>query len=181
MNRDAGRPSPLAGEGGTRAEGVGGRGASGDSRHKTLAEVRNREQLMKARAKSMRSSPTDAERRPWQILRAKRLSALKWRRQAEFDDRYIADFVCFAQRLIVEADGGQHSESVRDVARDQRFADQGFRVLRFWNHDILTNPDGVVDTILHAVSSFSAADAALPLSPTPLPQGERGSTGVHHV
>ena len=174
-------PSPLAGEGGTRAEGVGGRGAGGDSRHKTVTEAAARERLMTERAKAMRSSQTDAEHRLWQILRAKRLSDLKWRRQVEFDDRYIADFVCFAHRLIVEADGGQHCESAKDVIRDAWFADQGFRVLRFWNNEILMNPDGVVDTILHAVESFSAADAALPLSPTPPPQGGRGDfDGAHH-
>jgi acyl-CoA thioesterase YciA len=173
-------PSPLAGEGGTRTEGVGGRGAGGDSRHKTVTEAAACERLMKGRAKAMRSSQTDAEHRLWQILRAKRLCDLKWRRQVEFGDRYIADFVCFSRRLIVEADGGQHSEKARDVIRDAWFVDQGFRVLRFWNNDIMNNPDGVVDMILHAVASSSAADAALPLSPTPPPQGGRGKLGASH-
>jgi very-short-patch-repair endonuclease len=131
---------------------------------------------MLARAKHMRSNPTEAEARLWSILRAKRLGELKWRHQVVFDNRYIADFICFEHRLIVEADGGQHSENVRDAARDSWFADQGFRLLRFWNNDILANPDGVAAAILVAIESSCAADAARPLSPTPLPQGERGSS-----
>ena len=161
--------SPLAGEGGARAEGAGGRGAGGDRRQKTVAEATAREKLMKARAKTMRSGPTEAERKLWRILRAKRLEGLKWRHQVEFDDLYIADFVCFAHRLIVEADGSQHSKNERDLVRNQWFVAQGFRVLRFWNNDILLNPDGVVDTILHAVEFSCAADAARP-SPPPLPR-----------
>ena len=55
----------------------------------------------------------------------------------------MLDFVCFEKRLIIEADGGQHSESARDVERDRHFAAQGFTTLRFWNSDILANSDGV--------------------------------------
>ena len=164
----------------TRAEGVGGRGAGGDSRQKPLAEALARERMISDRAKTMRSSQTDAEKKLWQILRAKRLAELKWRRQVSFDDRYIADFVCFTHRLIVEADGGQHSECARDHLRDRWFSDQGFRVLRFWNHEILTNPDGVAMMILHAVESSCAADAARP-SPPPLPrEGGGEKLGASH-
>jgi very-short-patch-repair endonuclease len=159
-------PSPPAGEG-------LGRGVGGDSRQKTLAEVRDRRALMLARAKHMRSSPTEAEARLWSILRAKRLAELKWH-QVVLDDRYIADFVCFERRLIVEADGGQHAERECDAERDAWFSAQGFSVLRFWNNDILSNTDSVAIAILNAVESSGAADAARPLAPTPLPQGERG-------
>ena len=181
MSNAAPNSSPLAGEEGARAEGVGRRGAGGDSRQKTLTELIARERLMTARAKAMRSAPTDAEHRLWTILRAKRLRNLKWRQQVKFDDRYIADFVCFEHRMIVEADGGQHSESSGDAVRDAWFVDQGFRVLRFWNHDILTNSDGVAMMILQAVESSSAADAARP-SPQPLPRKGGGATnGASHA
>jgi very-short-patch-repair endonuclease len=101
----------------------------------------------------------------WSILRAKRLAGWKFKRQEQID-RYIVDFVCFRARLIVEADGSQHAESTADAQRDAYLFDQGFRVLRFWNNEILTNPDGVATAILAALET--------PL-PDPLPQGERES------
>ena len=78
---------------------------------------------------------------------------------------YIVDFVCFSARLIVEADGGQHCENLRDERRDAWLRGQGFRVLRLWNNEILTNPEGGATAILASLE---------PLSSTPLPQGERG-------
>ena len=97
----------------------------------------------------MRSTATDAERRLWAMLRAGRLGGLKFRRQVPIDG-YIADFVCFEARLIVEADGGQHADSAQDAARDAHFTMAGFRTLRLWNNEILTNPDGAARAILEA-------------------------------
>jgi very-short-patch-repair endonuclease len=95
----------------------------------------------------MRRTPTDAEAALWRILRDRRLATLKFRRQAPIPP-YIADFVCFAHRLIVEADGSQHAESARDAKRDAFLESQGFQVLRFWNADILARPRMIEDTIL---------------------------------
>ena len=103
-------------------------------------------------AKRMRREPTDAERKLWSILRAKRLAGWKFKRQEQID-RYIVDFVCFGARLIVEADGSQHAESAADAQRDAYLFAQGFNVLRFWNNDILTNPDGVATAILAALET----------------------------
>ena len=100
-------------------------------------------------AKTLRANGTDAERRLWQVLRAHRLGGLKFRRQVPING-YIVDFVCFELKLIVEADGGQHADSVSDMARDAHFAAAGFRTLRFWNNDILANLDGVATEILRA-------------------------------
>ena len=83
------------------------------------------------------------------MLRAKRMMGLKFRRQVPLGP-YIADFACVAQRLIVEADGGQHADSEHDAARDRWFAAQGFTVLRFWNTDILNEPEGVWRAICEA-------------------------------
>ena len=109
----------------------------------------------------MRIAPTEAEDRLWHILRAKRLEAYKFKRQLIIDD-YIVDFACLQQRLIVEADGGQHAENARDVRRDAYLRSQGFRVLRFWNNEIFENEEGVLTSIREALCR--------PLSPTPLPQ-----------
>ncbi len=157
-------PSPPAGEGGARAGGVGGRGGGA---YTPDHQLHARQKLMTERTKSMRREPTEAEKCLWSILRSKRLAGSKWRNQVNFEDRYIADFVCFQYRLIVEADGGQHSENRYDEQRDRWFAEQGFRILRFWNNDILSNLEGVATMILDALETN-------PSPQTPLPQGERG-------
>jgi len=81
------------------------------------------------RAKHMRRAPTDAEGAMWQLLRDRRLVNCKFRRQVPFRN-YILDFVCFEHRIVVEIDGGQHADSLRDKARDEALATEGFRVLR---------------------------------------------------
>jgi very-short-patch-repair endonuclease len=99
-------------------------------------------------AREMRADSTKAENLLWQALRNKQLEGLKFKRQVPMDG-YIVDFACFDARLIVEVDGGQHSESQRDVERDSHFTAQGFRTLRFWNDEIERNLDDVCRTILH--------------------------------
>ncbi|HXG80958.1 MAG TPA: endonuclease domain-containing protein [Sphingomicrobium sp.] len=146
-------PAPLPPKDG---RGVGERGA--------------RKKLLRSRAKGMRREPTPAEHRLWQILRAKRLAGHKFKRQLVLDD-YIADFACLQQRLIIEADGGQHCESDRDSVRDAYLQSQGFRILRFWNNEILENEEGVFLAILSALEDPSAQ----PLSR----RGERGLRSDH--
>jgi len=94
----------------------------------------------------MRREPTDAERALWLLLRDRRLASYKFRRQVPIG-AYIADFVCFSARLIVEADGGQHAESPADAVRDAALKAQGFRILRFWNNDILARPEAVAESV----------------------------------
>jgi very-short-patch-repair endonuclease len=167
-------PSPLAGEG----LGSGVRAAS--AAHKTVTDVLARKGLLLERARAMRSNPTDAERRLWSILRAKRLADLRWRRQVIIDDLYIADFICFEHRLIVEADGGQHAENPHDSDRDAYLTTQGFRILRFWNNDVLTNSDSVAEAILRAIDSSGAQTRADP-TPQPLSRKGRGAfAGAHN-
>ncbi len=102
----------------------------------------------------MRRGPTDAERRLWLRLRDGRLDGLKFRRQAPIGP-YIADFACFEARLVVEVDGGQHAESKYDRMRDHELIGRGFRVLRFWNHDVLRQTDDVVQTIYAAARGLA--------------------------
>ena len=104
---------------------------------------------------------TDAEQRLWYRLRAHRLSGASFRRQFPIG-RYIVDFVCLDARVIVELDGGQHADSIKDAARDGWLRSQGFKVLRFWNNDVLSNTNGVVQTIADAVSSVSPPSLTLP-------------------
>ena len=92
---------------------------------------------------------TDAERRLWAKLRLGQVADLRFRRQ-EVVGPYIADFVCWPLRLVIEVDGGQHSEPGIDGARDAYLSANGFRVVRFWNNEVLTNMDGVLQVIVEA-------------------------------
>jgi very-short-patch-repair endonuclease len=97
-------------------------------------------------AKSMRHEPTDAEAKMWRLLRDRRLSAFKFRRQVPLGS-YILDFVCFEHRFVVEIDGSQHVESSRDEARSRFLNAQGFEIARYWNNDVLKQPTAVLEDI----------------------------------
>ena len=99
-------------------------------------------------AKRMRADATRAENMLWQALRGSSLEGFKFRRQVPLDG-YILDFICFEARLIVEVDGGQHSQNPRDSERDAHFEQEGFETLRFWNHEVEGNSDAVCEHILH--------------------------------
>jgi very-short-patch-repair endonuclease len=118
-------------------------------------------------ARRLRRDQTDAERVLWFRLRDRRLNGLKFKRQVPID-KYIADFCCAEARLIVELDGGQHAtrdETNRTVILES----MGYLVLRFWNNDVLSNTDGVLEEILSAINHR----AQEPPHPDPLPSGER--------
>src|SRR5688572_22449162 len=88
------------------------------------------------RARRLRREQTDPERRFWYKVRNRRLGGYKFVRQEPIGP-YCADFVCRDQKLVVELDGGQHAENVRDCVRDAFLVSRGYRVLRFWNHEIM--------------------------------------------
>ncbi|WP_319796977.1 endonuclease domain-containing protein [Nitrobacter sp.] len=151
-------PSPLAGEGAERRWREAGEGSS-----------------RKATARSLRSRMTDAERKLWFALKDRRFQNLKFRRQVPVGP-YVADFLCFDLRLVVEVDGGQHAESVRNAERDRWFADDGFHTLRFWNNDVLSNLEGVLTII--AEGAATPHPTARLRSPPPSPTGGEGSKEV---
>lgn len=97
-------------------------------------------------ARRLRVNQTDAETVLWNRLRSRQIDGHKFVRQQPIIG-YICDFVCREKLLVIEVDGGQHAESAEDVIRDQRLADEGYKVLRFWNNDVLGNIDGVLSTI----------------------------------
>ena len=104
------------------------------------------------RARGLRETMTDAERKLWYRLRNRQLDGHKFRRQHEIDP-YIVDFVRAEAMLIVELDGGQHAEQQEyDDRRTRHLEAKGYRVLRFWNNDILGNPDGVARMIAQHLS-----------------------------
>jgi very-short-patch-repair endonuclease len=98
-------------------------------------------------ARAMRREPTEAEDRLWGALRGRRLDRIKFRRQVPVG-AYIADFLCAEAMLIVEIDGSQHSDSAYDLKRAAALKAHGFRVLRFWNDEVMRELDSVCDTII---------------------------------
>jgi very-short-patch-repair endonuclease len=120
-------------------------------------------------AKALRAKATDAEIALWRLLRSRRLADMKFRRQVPIGP-WILDFVSFEQRLVVEVDGGQHAENEYDERRDNDLSERGFRVLRFWNNDILMQPQSVmeliVDVVARSPSPVCAPGGAHPPSPT---------------
>ncbi len=138
---------------------------------------------MKEFSREMRKNPTDAENKLWQELRGKKLG-FRFRRQFVIDSKYVADFVCLEKRLIIECDGGGHSKNPLscgevlgadkdmlnhpDIQRDFYLESQNFRILRFWNNEILGNLEGVLSVIREALESsldFTNADSTHPLAP----------------
>jgi very-short-patch-repair endonuclease len=117
-------------------------------------------------AARLRREMTDAERALWSKLRGRRFQGFKFRSQWTLG-RCVADFCCLQARLIVEVDGGQHSE-VTDARRTAGLNAQGFRVVRFWNNDVLTNIDGVLEVILQALQKEEDPH------PNPLPRAGEG-------
>ena len=115
-------------------------------------------------ARQLRKSMTDAERWLWLELKARRFDGRKFRRQVPIGG-YIVDFACFASRLVVELDGGQHAAQVeRDESRTAWLNSRGFRVLRFWNYQVFEEPESVLETIWLAVRQ----------APSPRPSPARG-------
>ena len=161
-------PSPLAGEGGRERSERPGEGLLSPSPASLTPRVRsapspargegrgtakpNIDRKAITRARTLRSRMTDAERKLWFALRDRRFARFKFRRQAPIGP-FVADFVCFDARLVIEVDGGQHAESLRDQYRDRWFAANRFRVLRFWNNDVLSNLEGVTVLLAKALEA----------------------------
>lgn len=118
-------------------------------------------------AKSLRKHATDTEQILWRHLRAKHFEGLKFRRQQPIG-KYIVDFVCFEKKIVIELDGSQHAKPEKtknDRIRDHWFEEQGFKVLRFWDNEVLTNMQGVLEIIwMHCMNHP-------PLNPLPSREG----------
>lgn len=100
-------------------------------------------------ARKLRQDATEAEKILWYHLRAKQLDNLKFRRQQPIGN-YIVDFICFEKKLIIEVDGGQHAENyISERKRTKWFHDKEYRIIRFWNNEVLQNCQSVLEEILN--------------------------------
>jgi len=115
-------------------------------------------------ARRLRKYSTDTEQHLWRHLRDKQIEGFKFRRQHPVG-RYVVDFVNLEKKVVVELDGGQHAIDAGDKIRDEWLRAEGYKVLRFWDNQVFSNLEGVLETI---------RDALLTPHPDPLPQGERG-------
>lgn len=122
-------------------------------------------------ARILRQNQTDAEKLLWSRLRARQMESAKFVRQYPIGT-YITDFACRSLKLVIELDGGQHADNPADAERMNVLESSGYRVLRFWNNEVLSNVDGVLQVIAHAIRAASNSDILSP-HPDPLPVGER--------
>ena len=138
--------------------------------------------FQRANAKRLRANETDAERKLWRALARIPLDGTHFRRQAPIGP-FIADFVCLTAKLVIELDGGQHSESAqvaRDAMRTAWLEREGYQVVRFWNDDVLRDLESVLDTIYAALYGSTTAEPDTLTPPRtasrsdPPPQGEGG-------
>ena len=119
-------------------------------------------------ARRLRKNMTDAEQFAWKRLRGHQLGGFGFRRQAPIGP-YIADFVCFETKLILELDGGQHAELTdEDAERTRWFKSQGFRVVRFWNHEVFQDWDVIEQELWRLLTQTGSTP-----HPNPPPQGGR--------
>jgi very-short-patch-repair endonuclease len=126
---------------------------------------------MKSLTKALRKNQTDAEKRLWYHLRNRQLAVFKFRRQHEIG-HYIVDFVCLEIKLIVELDGSQHAEQIaRDRQRTAFLQSLGFKVIRFWDNEVLTQTQNVLEAIHKALID----------NPSPPPSPSRGEEKKHRA
>jgi very-short-patch-repair endonuclease len=123
-----------------------------------------RDRIALSRARSLRKKPTDAERRLWYHLRGRQLGGKRFRRQVPIG-AFIADFASLECALVVEVDGSQHRDSAHDRRRDGYLLSRGFRVIRFWDNDVLLQTDAVLETIWRTLR-------APPSCPSPARRGK---------
>jgi len=125
--------------------------------------LQNRTQTLPFRAKRLRHDQTDAERKLWMRLRDRQMNGAKFRRQQPIG-RYIVDFFCPERRLVIELDGGQHASQVEaDQRRTEFLTKSGYRVLRFWDNDVLSDTEAVLQKIADELKH-----------PSPQPSPSRG-------
>jgi very-short-patch-repair endonuclease len=128
----------------------------------------------RSRARGLRRDSSEVEKRLWSRLRNRQLGGYKFVRQEPIGPFY-ADFVCREHNLIVELDGGQHADNVRDLIRDGHLAANGYRVVRFWNNEVMENLEGVLETLLAILSKNSCPSPGSLTRSDLSPQAGRGN------
>lgn len=155
------KTSPLAGE---VADLSAGEGLDNNDNIR-ISSHRMYQPYIKEFSRDMRKNSTKAENLLWQKIRNGQLG-FKFRRQHQIDNKYIADFICLEKRLIIELDGGQHNDRPKDKDRTLYLENNNFKVIRFWDNEILQNIDGCLEILLKEISLLN--------NPSPCPSPARG-------
>ncbi len=155
------KTSPLAGE---VADLSASEGLDNNDNIK-ISSHRMYQPYIKEFSRDMRKNSTKAENLLWQKIRNGQLG-FKFRRQHQIDNKYIADFICLEKRLIIELDGGQHNDRPKDKDRTLYLENNNFKVIRFWDNEILQNIDGCLEILLKEISLLN--------NPSPCPSPARG-------
>ncbi len=122
-------------------------------------------QILKTLSRNLRKNQTDSERKLWYFLRNRQFLDLKFRRQYKIG-KYIVDFCCVEKMLVIELDGGQHNENKPDKIRELYLKACGYRILRFWDHELLNETDVVLEKIHSILESLT-------LDPSPKGRGKK--------
>ncbi|KMS58464.1 endonuclease domain-containing protein [Sphingobium cupriresistens] len=109
-----------------------------------------------AKARALRNNATDVERALWHVISARKISGIRFNRQVPIG-QFICDFVARSIGLVIEVDGGQHNDEV-DAERTRYIEAQGFRMIRFWNNDVLGNIEGVIEEIERVIANMPSPD-----------------------
>ncbi|MCL2331227.1 MAG: tRNA (adenosine(37)-N6)-threonylcarbamoyltransferase complex dimerization subunit type 1 TsaB [Proteobacteria bacterium] len=145
-------PAPAAG-GDALVSRVGGMGSI-KSKYQNQPHHQEYKPYIRTFAKNMRTDPTSEENKFWQAVRNKKLGGFIFRRQRQIDNKYIADFICYEKKLIVEIDGSQHYENKKnDSIRTEYLQQFGFNIVRFWNWDINKNLNGCLEIVLDILTN----------------------------
>ncbi len=128
--------------------------------------------MLKDKARNLRKNQTDAEKRIWNALRNRQIDGNRFHRQFVIG-QYIVDFVCREKDLIVEIDGGQHSDNKKDIERTQYLEKEGYRVIRFWNNDVMNNLEGVLQDITKELEALTPTLSLKGEGVLPTPKMER--------
>ncbi len=162
------KTSPLAGE---VADLSASEGLDNNDNIK-ISSHRMYQPYIKEFSRDMRKNSTKAENLLWQKIRNGQLG-FKFRRQHQIDNKYIADFVCLEKRLIIELDGGQHNDRPKDKDRTLYLENNNFKVIRFWDNEILQNIDGCLEILLKEISLLNNP------SPCPSPASGEGISATY--
>jgi very-short-patch-repair endonuclease len=139
-----------------------------------------RAKITKQLSKNLRKNQTKAEIKIWRYLKNRALAGYKFRRQCPIGP-YIVDFVCFERMVVLEIDGGQHADQThRDARRTEYLKSRGFKVIRFWNNEVLGDTDSVL-SVIQATLINSPSSPAIPAGVREYPAHPFGGADVHRT
>ena len=157
------QPSPQRGEGVCPSVSFSDLNLSPNRSERVFYHNHNYSDFAQIKSKELRKNSTDAEQKMWYLLRRNQILGLHFKRQKPIG-KYVADFVCASKKLIIEIDGGQHNENENKIKDDERtkyFENLGYKVIRFWNNEVIENIEGVKEFLYNFLTSLIDSQSSL--------------------